>query len=123
MQVASVAGSHHLPASTALSTLQQRGRSTRGRVCFPPGVWIWFQMVIALQNGIFYILLSFLDKLQSFVGILCTRVPLRAAASRSHRPSLGSCPTAATKNLPLLAIARPLTKPRAGRAPKDSSVA
>eukprot|EP00967_Tisochrysis_lutea_P033426 scaffold39786_cov21-Tisochrysis_lutea.AAC.1 len=30
----------------------------------------------------------------------------------------GSCPTAATRNFPDLAMARPFTKPRAGRPPR-----
>jgi hypothetical protein len=52
----------------------------------------------------------------------CTSSPLRAPPSRPQRPMRGSCPTAATRNLPLRAICSPLTKPRAGRLPRGLSL-
>ena len=50
-------------------------------------------------------------------------VPFRAEASRAHRPSRASWPTAATRNLPERATARPLTKPRTGSEARGVSVA
>eukprot|EP00967_Tisochrysis_lutea_P079282 scaffold108441_cov25-Tisochrysis_lutea.AAC.2 len=46
--------------------------------------------------------------------------PLRASLMRNQRPSRCSCPTAAATNLPLGAIAIPLTKPLSGVCPMGS---
>ena len=45
--------------------------------------------------------------------------PFLAKASRAHRPSLGSCPMPATRNLPLRANCKEFTKPLAGRQPSS----